>query len=74
VTGLEKKVEEQYELREQVEKELRKSRQLGSTFSALESREAQPAKQSLERYGSARVRAALLLAGLGVCSVPEVES
>lgn len=52
MNGLEKKVEEQCQLREQVEKELRQSRQqAGSSFLALESREAQAAKQSLERYG-----------------------
>lgn len=58
---LEKKAEEQCELRERVEKELRQSRQQGSTLSALESREAQTAKHSVERYGCVAVCSAVLL-------------
>lgn len=51
MTGLNLKLDEQRELREQVEKELRQSRQHGSSVLALESREGQSAKQSSERYG-----------------------
>ncbi|KAG0556184.1 hypothetical protein KC19_11G032900 [Ceratodon purpureus] len=49
VAGFEKKAEEQCQLREEAERELRQWRQPGLTVSALESRDAQAAKQSLER-------------------------